>query len=218
MKKSEPIPKWYKFKLLNQQKNEIISKLMLEYEKGLKHSTKNWKPTDEEVNKYHKTLNKLSIKKLQIVLNQENVKLKIGWSDTLKKGLKRKHACLITVIQDNQTTDQFIVHSINRTFTKDKSKYLLDMNKAMLDIDYRMPRLYYYQNNPYPIKFKKNMLPEGEPDGQLLNDTLHFEYLKALANAVKISKVINLSLVFSILGFAASVGTLIICVKGFKII
>lgn len=97
-------------------------------------------------------------------------------------------------------------------------KYIINVEEAILDVDYRMPHLYYFENNPFPIQFRKNEIPEGTPDGLLLENTLHFEFLTALAQVVRINKKLDITMVFAILAFACSAATTIICLKGFKMI
>jgi len=194
-----------------------IKELVTLYENGIK----GFKPTKKDIEEYQLSLEKLKPKYLETIGKPfiKNISDTTNIIDIVKK-LDSKYSCLAMVFMDNGTTDSFIVNEQGRTFIRKDKIYLIDpaRGKQYTFKSSKLIMYFYFQNNPFPIVFEKNIIPEGIPDGILLKKVLHFEYLQALANAVRLNKKMDMLTIIGALGFVVSLATFILCLKGFGFI
>jgi len=161
------------------------------------------KPSEKDVESYKISLDKMALKELVSMTGEVNIKLRLDITDRIRK-LNKKQSCLVTVINDNNTFDTFVMNNQKRTFDRAGNRYILDTSKAIFNPEFRLLHMHYFYGNPFPIEFVKTKLPEATPDGQLLKKTMHFEYLQALAQVTRFSKRVDIAMVFSILSFIIS--------------
>lgn len=190
------IPKWYRPLHRHRLRLELIQHFYNRYIDANREY--NISTTEKEMLRYKIALKKLKLKELLSIEQIVPRKLRLDLIDRIR-GLNRKKAHLITIINDNNTFDTFTINKYSRTFDRTGCRYFFDPNKAFYNPEFRIRHSFYYFNNPYPIQFQKTKLPDAHPDGRLLKSVLHFEYLTALANVVKVNSKLNFVLVFTII-------------------
>lgn len=211
------VPKWYKFGQRSTMRKDLINKILSEFIKPRKLVDKSiFVPTEIEIKRYSSLLKKLKIKELIKIGKTFDFKYRLDMLDRIRSIDKKKHAA-VTIINDNGTLDTFVVHVHTRTFSHNEMTYIVKSAAGLLDPEIKMVHFYYYSNNPFPIFFKKNQLPEGVPDGRLLDDTIEFKVIEALSQ-IDMSKIINLNLIFTLICFILVGINLLVSLKGFKII
>lgn len=222
MKSEVRIPKWYAVKVRAKLKKDLITGLVGEYAKPVKLPGKQeFRPTDLDIKDYTEELYKLSLKQLVQIGRIEEAKPKLSTVDKFAKLSKRK-ALLITVYHKNGSRTHYVCAKHTRVVTINEHLYLCPPNMGNYDNKYNMMSYSYYENNPFPIQFNDDYQstdPRGItiPDGEFLKKTNDFEFAQRLAHS-KLKEKINLAMLFSLLAFVCSAVTLILCVKGFKII
>lgn len=211
-----PIPKWHKRALRKQWREHKILHLVDIYKNGIRGFT----PEQKDVDEYEKELRAIKPKDLNTITEAYTFnKQGTGLIDVVKK-LDSKYSCLVHILMDNNTLDTIIVNERGRSFKRHECMYILDKDKGK---QYKHKKLkmtvyFYFQNNPFPVTLTRNVLPVGMPDGILLKKTMHFEYLQALANSIKMAKKIEVLVFIGILAFILNVIILLVCLKGFGII
>lgn len=217
---SEPsliIPKWYKPFQRRELKKKLVKQYLDEYAMPVKLADgKMYAPSQEEIRQYGSLLRTRNIKELKQIGIFRHRNLKLDPLDRLKSIDKKKYA-VVTIFNDNNTTDTGVAHIDTRHFSRHGCLYLIVNGRGYYDPEFKMIHFYYFFNNPYPIEFKKGAMPVGTPDGKILSETIKFEILTALAN-IEMSKQINMILILSIIGRILEVAILLICLRGFKII
>ena len=191
--------KWYSFFEKARVKKELVRQALENYKKPVKSAGVEHAPSEKELKSYEKQLKTLKIAELESVLVLREYKLKLDVLDRLKSINKKKFA-VVTIFNDNKTTDTGVCHCYSRSFSRGGMRYIIMSERSIYDPEFRMSHFYYYANSPFPIVFEKGELPEGQPDGKLLDATIEMSVLEALAN-INISKTINLVLIISIFIF-----------------
>ena len=222
VRESSPIPKWYKKTARQQWRLQQIKNLLCVYESGVK--TKEGtliKPSGKEVREYESSLRLLKLKQLQSINNTYDLMNEpIGLIDRLKK-LDVKYASIVYMFMNNDTVEKFIINDKGRTFKRDEKQYLIKKERGKHCVSHgsRMTLYFYYQNNPFPILYDESArTPIGVVDAELMYQTQHYEYLQALANAVRMNSKLNICLFLSIINFVMLVIGIIIMLKGFEMI
>jgi len=201
-----------KFKHRTEERKLLLAKLVLAYQVPFKDGIKVYKPTQEEIDNYSKQVHKLSNKKLKELDGMKNYKLKLDILDRLKSIRKKRYA-VVTIFNDNQTTDFGVCQVFNRTFERNKCRYLIMSERGWYSPEFKMRHFFYHANRPFPLKIEKGKPPEDMPDARLLNDTIENGVIEALAN-LDMSSLIKICLVVGILTFVVTGFLLILQLKG----
>lgn len=211
------VPKWYQTKKRFELKKELIKKCVDEYSTlaELYHGI-TYKPSKIEIAEYASTLKKASLKELANMGEFKKADLKLDILDRLKSVDKKKHA-VVTIFNDNKTTDTGVVHCYDRTFSREGMRYIIMTDRGVYNPEFKMTHFYYYANNPFPIVFDKTKTPDAVTDGKLLDNTIEFHVIEALAN-IAIDKKINIALVLLLILVIEATIILIMCAKGFKVV
>lgn len=193
------IPKWFKFFERKQIKNKMIEQLLRHYVTPvqLPNTKEMYVPADKDVREYADQLKKCRLKDLSQMGRLTAYPLKLDWFDRLKS-LKRKEHAVVTIFNDNKTTDTGVIHCYDRTFSRHDMCYVVMSERGVYSPEFRMSHFFYYANNPWPIVFTKNRIPEGMVDSKLMDDLIEMKVIEALA-AVNIDMKINILLVMSFL-------------------
>ena len=187
---------------------KLIAKLINEYKKGVK----GFKPTEKQIKEYETELIKCKTRVLkQLQITEKDNKFNAD-PLTLIKTIDARYKALVSVYMDNNSIDRFYINSKGRTFTRKGKTYLIDKSKGseLWDKRKKLMCYHYFYNNPFAIVFKKNEVPKGVVDSLLLKRVLHFEYLQALANAIKYIKKMDTLFLFTILNLVLNAVTLIL--------
>lgn len=211
------LPKWYKPLARKQLHKELVKKYTDEYAEGitLVDGTTH-KPTSSEVKAYCLMLRRAKLKDLANMGAFKSIPLKLDLLDQLKSIDKKKHA-VVTIFNDNKVTDTGVIHCYDRTFTRADMRYLVMSSRGYYDPEFSMTHFYYFANDPFPMEFIKGQKPEAIADAKLLDDTIEFEVITALAN-IDMGNKVNMIMLLSIIGRILEVVTLLVCLRGFKII
>jgi len=146
----------------------------------------------------------------------KNYDLKLDIGDRLKSIDKKKFA-VVTIFNDNKTTDTGVCHCYSRTFSRNKMSYIVMGERGIYDPEFKMAHFYYYANNPFPIIFQKTKDPEAVADSQLLDDTIEMKVIEALAN-IDMDKKISFILFLVAIGTLCQIVDLVITLKGSGVI
>ena len=210
------IPKWYKFFERKELKKKIIKERLDEYAKPFKVAGKDYSMSDKDILEYNKQLIKLDIKDLLLMGRMLQCELKLDPVDRLKSINKKNHA-IVTIFNDNKTTDTGVCHCYDRTFSRRGMTYIIVSSKGWYDPEFKMIHFYYDVNNPIPKDMLKPNLPPDMDDAKLLDSTIEAKVIEALA-AIDIDKKINMLLILGIITFLMSTVTMLVCLRGFEII
>ena len=214
---SNVVPKWYKFFERKELKKKLVKQRLDEYAAPVVITDKvTFIPSVKEIQDYEKQLSGLSIDDLQLMGSLKKHELKLDVLDRIKSFNKKKHA-VVTIFNDNETTDTGVIHCYDRTFSRGKMTYIVMSHRGRYDPEFKMQHFYYFANVPFPIEFKKGKLPEGCPDSSLLDSTIEMKVIEALAN-IQMTKIINLLLIIGLLAFIINIANLLVTLRGFKII
>jgi hypothetical protein len=173
-------------------KKMLIAKILKEYKQPIENHT----PSEKDIQSYEYQLKNLKLKELTYLNTIVSYDLKLDLLDRLKSLDKKKHA-VVTIFNDNMTTDTGVCHCNARTFSRNGMRYIVMSERGIYDPEFKMIHFYYYSNNPWPIIFRKNKLPSGESDGTLLDDTIEMSVIEALAQ-INVSQKVNLVIVLLI--------------------
>jgi len=191
-----PTNKKFVFFRKAKQKKQLVNQCLELYKKPVRTAGVTHEPTLKEIKKYETKLKSLKVKDLQSVSELREYNLKLDKLDRLKSLDKKKYA-VVTVFNDNKTTDTGVCHCYSRSFSRCGMRYIVMSERGIYDPEFRMTHFYYYANMPFPIVFEKGMLPEGQPDGKLLDATIEMSVLEALAN-INIDKKVNMLVIIGI--------------------
>lgn len=197
-------------------KKEFIREILDDYKKPTTYDNVTYTPDAKEVKRYTYDLLKLSLEELNMINKIDEFDYELDFMDRLKSLDKKKHAA-VTIINDNGTMETGVTHVYSRTFSKDGMTYIVKSEASLKDTEIGMVHFHYYANQPFPIIFKKNSLPEGMPDAKLLDNTIEFKTIEALAQ-IDIDAKVNLVLVFVIINMVVSAAALLVSLRGFKLI
>ena len=201
-----------KFKEREEIRKRLLAKLIIEYKRPIKDGDFSHAPTEEDVTAYYKKIRRKSLKQLRAMDGFKIKKLRLDVGDRLKSIRKKKYA-VVTIFNDNKTTDTGVCHVYNRSFTRSKMRYLIMPERGIYDPEFKMLHFYYFANHPFPIVYQKGELPEDTPDGKLLDSTIEMSVIEALAN-LDMSSLIKICLVASILNFIVCAFLLILQLRG----
>lgn len=211
------LPSWFKFSQKREMKKRLVTEIILRYAGPVKlPDGKDYTPSVQEIKDYGKLIRSAKLKELLEIDKFREYTLKLDILDRIKSIDKKKYA-VITVFNDNNTTDTGVAHIDSRHFTRRGCTYLILNGRGYYDPEFGMVHFYYFFNAPFPIIFKKGEAPIGLPDGKLLSSTIKFEILTALAN-IDMSRILNIVLVISIINMLLQASQLIVSLRGFKII
>ena len=211
-----PIPKWYNPIQRAELKHDLINTYVTDYCKPKKFGDLTHEPTEKDVKDYTRLLNSLSIEELQKMGELKSYDLKLDPLDRLKSIDKKKFA-VVTIFNDNKTTDTGVCHCYSRTFSRSGMSYIVMGERGIYDPEFKMAHFYYYANNPFPILFQKNKDPQAIADAKLLDDTIEMKVIEALAN-IDMDKKITFILFLVVISTFAQVIDLIITLKGSGVI
>lgn len=178
-------------------KQELIIDRLKEYQKPIKIGKTEQAPTDKDVLAYKRILNGCNIKQLEIMGHLWKYPLKLDIGDRLKSRNKKEFA-VVTIFNDNQTSDTGVIHCYDRTFSRNEMTYMVMSERGVYDPEFKMMHFYYYANQPCAIVFQKGKLPVNTYDARLIDDTIQMKVIEALA-AVDIEKFIKITLVCIVL-------------------
>lgn len=211
------IPSWYHPLQRKRLKKEYIQHLADNFKKPITYNNKEiYTPTQKEIEEYIKDLKTCKIQQLQQMQTIMKYPLKLEFLDRIKSLKKKEHA-IVTIFNDNKTTDTGIIHCYDRTFSRHEMTYLIMNDRGIYDPEFKMIHFYYYANNPFPLVYDKSQskMPEAVADAKLMDDTIEMKVIEALA-AVDIDKKINLLMLFSVLNLCMSAITLLLIYKAGK--
>ena len=191
-----------------EQRKALLCKLVAEYRKPIGKE----KLPEEEVDKYYAKVKKLSLKELYKLDGMKGYKLRLDVMDRIKSIRKKKYA-VITIFNDNKTTDTGVCQVYNRSFTRGGMRYIIMPERSIYDPEFRMSHFYYYANQIFPINFQKPPNPDNTPDARLLNDCVENGVIEALAN-LDMSSLIKICLVSSVMTFIVAAFLLILQLRG----
>ncbi len=217
---TKPYPEWYRFGKKKEYKKTRTEILMNEYDKFFKEN-KDFAPNENDRKQYLTELSKLKPKQLfQIGMFQE-VKPIYSFIDKWHK-LDFKNSIIIRMYHKNNSSTDFVVAKHTRVLSIGNFSYIFPPNAGIFDNKHKKIVYAYYENNPFPIQFGDDFqTTDGKggtfPDAELLKKTLKFEYAQKLASN-EMTKKMDLTFIFSIITMILSSITLILCVKGFKLI
>ena len=197
-------------------KDTLIKKYIDEFTKVRKVGGQEHKPNDKDTKEYLKSLENTSLKDLQLMGSMKHYPLKLDMLDRLKSIDKKKFA-VVTIFNDNKTTDTGVCHCYSRTFSRNNMSYIVMSERSIYDPEFKMAHFYYYANNPFPIVFQKQQDPLAITDGRLLDSIIEMKVIEALAN-VDIDKKINLVMFFCAITMFVSVINLILTLKASGVI
>ena len=178
------------------------------------------KPDKKEVEEYRKILVGMKPRYLESIHKvYETTLVDDSMKDKIKK-LDKRFQSQIIIFMDNQTLDTFTINDKGRTFERKGMTYIINQKAGIQWFHNRREvfTYFYYQNNPHAIIFRKNKVPEGTPDATLLKRVLHFEFLQALANAVRMNKKVDIVLIAVALIFILNVVMIGLMLKGFGMV
>lgn len=180
------------------ERKELISERLKEYSKPIKINTgKTFTPQLKDIEEFEKKLNSLKLKQLRLMGHLIGAPLKLDRLDRLKSINKKDHA-VVTIFNDNKTTDTGVIHCYDRTFSRRDMSYMVMGERGIYDPEFKMMHFYYFANQPFPIIFEKGERPENTYDSRLIDDTIQMKVIEALA-AVDIEKFVKITLVCIIL-------------------
>jgi len=209
-------PKWYQFIQYADKKEELIKHYVEHYSKPVKHLGQEHSPSASDVAYYRKYLQKLSVHDLMLMGELKKYDLKLDPLDRLKSIDKKKFA-VVTIFNDNKTTDTGVCHCYSRTFSRSGMSYIVMGERGIYDPEFKMAHFYYYANNPFPIVYQKNKDPDAIADAKLLDDTIEMKVIEALAN-IDMSKTITFILFLVAIGTLCQIVDLVITLKGSGVI
>ena len=207
-----PLPKWYNPFQIKRYKQKLIIDRLKEFCAPIKISeTETHTPTEKDVLEYKKELDGLKIKQLTLMGRMINVPLKLDFLDRMKSYNRKEHA-LVTIFNDNKTSDTGVIHCYDRTFSRNNMSYLVMSERGIMNPEHKMLHFYYYANHSCPILFQKGKLPDDAYDARLIDQTIQMKVIEALA-ATGIEQFIKIILVCIILNLIMSAITIAISYK-----
>lgn len=212
------MPKWYKPIARRRLRLQIVKKISEQYAKPVQLIDKSYfTPTDKEIREYVSLIKSLKLKDIIELDRIQHFPLPLDIVDRIRSLDKKKHAA-VTIINDNNTLDTFVVHIYDRIFFHNEMCYIIRGEFGLQDPEISMKHFYYYVGNPWPINLMaKNKLPQGNPDASILYDTIKFESLRALGN-INLEKSVNILIIVILVNVIISIITALICARGFKLI
>ena len=201
-----------------QLKKELILAYLEEYKKPIKTSALGvtHEPSQKDIKDYERQLTELSLKDLQELHKFKHYPLKLDLMDRLKSIDKKKFA-VVTIFNDNKTTDTGVCQCYSRTFSRRGMTYIVMSERGIYDPEFKMTHFYYYANIPFPILFQKKHDPDAIADAKLLDDTIEMKVIEALAN-IDMANTLKLVLFFGVITMIISAVTLIINLKSSGVI
>lgn len=191
------------------EKKELIAKRLKEYTTPIKISKdETYTPQEKDVEDFRNILDGLKPSQLKLMGRIIDVPLKLDFMDRMKSYNKKEHA-VVTIYNDNKTTDTGVIHCYDRTFSRHDMTYMVMSERGIYDPEFKMMHFYYFANQPCPIVFQKGRLPENTYDSRLIDDTIQMKVIEALA-AVDIERFIKITLVCIILNLLMSAVTVLI--------
>lgn len=198
------IPPWYRRFERKQLKEQLIKELLDAYAKPvmIPNTKEYYRPAEKDIHEYANLLQAMPIKKLLSMGHLVKYKLKLDWFDRLKSLKKKEHA-VVTIFNDNKTTDTGVIHCYDRTFSRHDMSYIVMSDRGVYDPEFKMAHFYYYANQPFPLLYQKPKMPEGQIDSRLMDDIIEMKVIEALA-AVNIDLLIKVCLVLGALNMVMS--------------
>ena len=209
-------PSWWQQAEKKRLKKDLIRHHVNEYSKPSRFCGQEYTPDARDIKDYTEILNKASYEELQKIGHFKHYPLKLDLLDRLKSIDKKKFA-VVTIFNDNKTTDTGVCHCYSRTFSRRGMTYIVMSERGIYDPEFKMSHFYYYANNPFPIKFEKNHDPEAIADAQLMDDTIEMKVVEALAN-IEIDKTVKLILFISFIGAIVGAVNLLLTLKASGVI
>jgi hypothetical protein len=160
---------------------------------------------------YESILSGLKLEKLAQMGVVMKYTFKLDIMDRIRSRNRKEHA-VVTIFNDNKTSDTGVIHCYNRTFSRRGMCYLVMNERGIYDPEFQMTHFYYYANQSCPILFQKGKLPENAYDAKLIDATIEMKVIEALA-AIDIEKWIKIILVCVILSLVMN---LLNIAKGLK--
>jgi len=212
------IPSWYLPVQRRELKDRLIKQYVDEYRKPVTIAGETHAPTQKDIKEYLSLLTKASIKDLQLMCSMKDYTLKLDPLDRLKS-IDKKKTAVITIFNDNKTTDTGVCNCYSRTFSRSGMSYIVMSDRAIYDPEFKMAHLYYFANNPFPILFDKSKSKsiDAVADAKLMDDTIEMKVIEALAN-IDIDKKINLLLFFVAITMFVGVINLVLTLKATGVI
>ena len=136
----------------------------------------------------------------EINSKEENLK----YLDKVKLNLFPTKTFLISMHFSNGTMKQFVIYSNREIFEYKKRHYYLRYEDAWFDTTYKLYRLNYFDDYPYPIDRKVTKITQSGDKSlftvspENLKPLIEMEYVKALASAHQITQWLKLTLMMSV--------------------
>jgi len=201
-----------------QLKKELILAYLDEYKNPIKTSVLGvtHEPSAKDVKEYERQLTELNLKDLQELHKFKHYPLKLDMLDRLKSLDKKKFA-VVTIFNDNKTTDTGVCQCYSRTFSRRGMTYIVMSERGIYDPEFKMSHFYYYANIPFPILFQKKHDPDAIADAKLLDDTIEMKVIEALAN-IDMANTLKLVLFFGVITMIMTAVILILNLKSSGVI
>jgi len=106
--------------------------------------------------------------------------LKLDVIDRIKIMDKKEHA-VITIFNDNKTSDTGVINCYDRTFSRNGMTYMVISHRNIYDPEFKSAHFYYYANRTCPIEFQKGELAKGEYDAKLIDSTIQMKVIESLS-------------------------------------
>lgn len=174
----------------------IISRRLGEYGRPLKIGEgKTYTPSTKDIEEYTSVLERKKLKDLVLMGRVLKTTLKLDVMDRMKSFDKKQHA-VVTIFNDNQTSDTGVINCYDRTFTRNEMTYMVMNERGVHDPEFKMMHFYYYANHVCPIFFQKGKLPTNAYDAKLISATIRMKVIEALA-AIDMEKYIKILLILA---------------------
>jgi len=181
-------------------KKKLIEQRLNEYTKPIKIDNKaTFTPDKKDIKKYHAELKKYNLTQLIRSGQFLNAPFELELMDRLKSRNKKEHA-VVTIYNDNKTTDTGVIQCYDRTFERNGMCYMVMSERGWFDPEFGMTHFYYYANHVCPIEYQKPPLPDNAYDSKLIGATVKMKVIEALAS-VDIEKYVKILLILVVIIF-----------------
>jgi hypothetical protein len=193
-----PIPAWFHPAQRKIMKNQLIHDLLTQYKQSFKMDDGTYfTPNAKDIKEYSEILKNSKIERLQQMGVVMKYELKLDVIDRLKSVNKKEHA-VVTIFNDNQTTDTGVINCYDRTFSRNGMSYMVMTERGRYDPEFKMMHFYYFANRTCPIEFIKGKLTIDAYDAKLIENTIAMKVIEALA-AIDMEKFIKIILILLII-------------------
>jgi hypothetical protein len=193
-----PLPSWYHPIQRKHMKNKMIQNLLHQYNQPFKMDTGEiFKPSDKDIKEYSELLKTCKIERLSQMGHLMKYDLKLDVLDRIKSVNKKEHA-VVTIFNDNQTTDTGVINCYDRTFSRNSMTYMVMTERGRYDPEFKMMHFYYFANRTCPIEFVKGKLATDAYDAKLIESTIAMKVIEALA-AIDMEKFVKIILILLII-------------------